>query len=167
MLRGHDGRQEIVEIDSRELRDLDPDAGLSPVRLRSPAFLQGLEHRIRVERDDWDGQLKDVRVLYIDDNLAHSWLKREGRIVEGAEASDERDDTLRQISRCRGLLRLANLALPRSVREDALDEWMDEIHCAAEEGLPLRHRALSILFRSLPALALRARFPVRARRGEG
>jgi hypothetical protein len=77
------------------------------------------------------------------------------------------DPTARHVSRCRQLLQFANFVLPPSVRKNALDEWMDEIQSAAEEGLPFRRRALSILFRSLPALALRARLPVRARRGEG
>lgn len=86
------------------------------------------------------------------------------RKAEGGLGSDEDG---RSVSRCRGLFELANMVLPRAIREDALDEWMDEIHCAVEAGLPVRQRVLSILFRSLPKQALRARFPVRARRGEG
>jgi hypothetical protein len=78
-----------------------------------------------------------------------------------------RGSSARNVSRCRSLLQAANVALPSSVREDALDEWMDEIQSAAEEGLPVRRRALSILFRTLPVAALRTRLRIRARRREG
>lgn len=70
----------------------------------------------------------------------------------------------RKVTRCRSILGLVNRALPRGVRDDMLDEWMDDIETAAEEGMPVRRRMASIL-RSLPVIAWRARRPARAREG--
>lgn len=73
----------------------------------------------------------------------------------------------RKVAKCRSLLGLAHRVLPPGVREDALDEWMDEIECAAVEGKPVLRRTLSILCRSLLSLALRSRRPARARGNGG
>lgn len=71
----------------------------------------------------------------------------------------------RKVTRCRSILGLVNRALPRGVRDDMLDEWMDDIETAAEEGMPVRRRMVSIVLRSLPAIAWRSRRPTRAREG--
>lgn len=71
----------------------------------------------------------------------------------------------RQVAKCRSLLEIGNRLLPQDVRDEALDEWMDEIECAAAKDLPVFRRVLSILLRSLPALAWRNRQPAPARRG--
>jgi hypothetical protein len=71
-----------------------------------------------------------------------------------------------KVERCHSILRVANLVLPSRVRDEALDEWIDEVECAAAEKKPVLRRTLSIVFKSLPSLALRARLP-RARREGG
>lgn len=68
-----------------------------------------------------------------------------------------------KVDRCRTLFYLAKVALPPSARDDAIDEWMDEIECAAAAGRPVLRRTVSILVRSLPRLALRSRLPKRVR----
>jgi hypothetical protein len=73
----------------------------------------------------------------------------------------------RKVAKCRSMLELANRVLPPGVREEALDEWMDDVECAAEAKKPVIRRTLSILFRSLPSLALRSRRPARARGNGG
>jgi hypothetical protein len=77
------------------------------------------------------------------------------------ETADRRAAAARSCS----LLAFAHRALPAEVREETLEEWVDEIQTAADLGLPVRRRALSILLRSLPVLALRARLPARVRGG--
>jgi hypothetical protein len=72
-----------------------------------------------------------------------------------------------KVERCHSILRLANFVLPPRSRDEALDEWIDEIECAAAEKKPVVRRTLSIVFRALPSLALRARLPARARRKGG
>jgi hypothetical protein len=73
----------------------------------------------------------------------------------------------RKVAKCRSMLQLANRVLPPDVREDALDEWTDEIECAAAEKKPVFRRALSILCRSLPREAVRSRRPARVRGNGG
>jgi len=68
------------------------------------------------------------------------------------------------VGRCRSLMSMATFALPSEIREESVDEWMDEIECAAAEERPVLRRAISILLRSLPILAWRSRLPTRARR---
>lgn len=82
-----------------------------------------------------------------------------------AGKSDTR--THQRVERCRSVLRVANLLLPRGVREDAFDEWVDEIECAAEAGLAVVSRTLSILFRSLPVMVWRSRGLAQVQRGRG
>lgn len=67
--------------------------------------------------------------------------------------------------RCKMLLGMAYRILPPGAREEALDEWHDEIECAAAQSKPVWRRTLSIIFRALPVLALRSRFPTRAHGG--
>lgn len=69
------------------------------------------------------------------------------------------------VHRACSLLALAKRALPPEVREEALQEWVDEIETAADEGLPVRRRAISIVLRALPVLAVRSRLPARVRGG--
>jgi hypothetical protein len=71
----------------------------------------------------------------------------------------------RAVRRCNSLLDAAGRLLPPSVRDEAVDEWRDEIETAAEGGRPVVRRTLSML-RSLPIHAWRARRPVRARPGD-
>lgn len=74
---------------------------------------------------------------------------------------------VRKVGRCRSLLTIAKGVLPPDTRDDALDEWMDEIECAVEANHRVTGRLLSILFRALPAVAWRSRRPAWARRGGG
>jgi lipoprotein signal peptidase len=53
--------------------------------------------------------------------------------------------------------------LPREIREDQFNEWRDEIQCAKEHGLSAGRCTLSIVLRSIPQLAWRARRPSRIR----
>ena len=95
----------------------------------------------------------------------------DGGLIARAEVtavvSEEPAPARGRVERCHSILRLANLVLPPRVRGEALDEWIDEIECAAAEKKPVLRRTLSIVFRSLPSLALRARLPARARREGG
>jgi hypothetical protein len=86
--------------------------------------------------------------------------------VEPAPATPKRDRR-RGVAPARSLLALANRVLPPEDREEALAEWVDEIETAADEGLSVRRRAISILLRSLPVMALRSRLPARVRGGGG
>lgn len=70
----------------------------------------------------------------------------------------------RRVHRCRSVLNLAKAALPRDIRDDYIDEWMDEIECAAARNRPVLPRVMSILVRSLPILTWRSRIPTRVRR---
>lgn len=72
-----------------------------------------------------------------------------------------------RLARCRSLLGLASGLLPASEREDAFDEWADEVETAAAEGRPILRRTCSIVARSLPVMILRSRLPKRAPRGGG
>lgn len=47
--------------------------------------------------------------------------------------------------------------LPREVRDDQFNEWCDEIQCAREDGVSVGRRTLSLVLRSIPRLAWRAR----------
>jgi hypothetical protein len=157
--------EDTVELGPEQLREF----GLVLDRDLSDASSAQIAEAVRrgiAERGAWNAELTDVQLVLRDytihlDTTYTRWA--EARSLDHP-APDPID---RRVSRCRSILELANLALPSSLREDALDEWMDEIQTAAEQGLPIRRRAFSILLRSLPALALRARLPVRARRREG
>lgn len=70
----------------------------------------------------------------------------------------------RRLTFCRSLLSFAASALPPADRQEALDEWMDELECAAEENLPTLRRTASILFRAGPLMAVRSRGSARVRR---
>lgn len=70
----------------------------------------------------------------------------------------------REVARCRQHLALAARLLPAAVRQDALDEWIDEIECAAEAGKRIRGRALSIMLRTVPHAIWRAWRPAVVRR---
>jgi signal peptidase II len=71
----------------------------------------------------------------------------------------------RPANRCLSALRLACLLLPQEIREEQFSEWRDEIQCADEHGLSSGRRTLSIVLRSIPRLAWRARRPGRLRSG--
>lgn len=73
----------------------------------------------------------------------------------------------RRLAKCRSMLELATGFLPLAERDEALDEWTDEIETASAKGLPIFRRTCSIILRSLPVLALRSRLPKRAPRGGG
>jgi hypothetical protein len=85
-----------------------------------------------------------------------------GALIRGSAAGETRRS--RQVARCRSLLEIGNLLLPPGVRDDALDEWMDEIECAAAKNRPVLPRVVSIL-RTLPLLAWRSRLARARRRG--
>jgi hypothetical protein len=148
-----DGTRETVRIDPDTL-GLSPDFPALPTDVQRSVVEEVLERRLNREL------VEKVEVSLLEGEYCRAEYETPETDVPDVGNSHD-------VSGCRRLLQLANFVLPPSVREDALDEWMDEIQSAAEEGLPFRRRALSILFRSLPALALRARLPVRARRGEG
>ena len=166
-----DGSEGSFEINRRELEHL---LGNSPDPLVPPANPSTINMQIAEEvieryleaHDQDQSEILDVSIFVSDGPLGRV-MSQATAMPTKTEADDVLDSTVRRVSGCRSILRLANFVLPRSVREDALDEWMDELLSAAEEDLSFRRRAISILCRSLPALALRARRPVRARRGEG
>jgi hypothetical protein len=68
-----------------------------------------------------------------------------------------------KVARCCSALVLAHRLLPRSIRADALTEWVDEIEAAADVGAPIMGRTLSIILRAVPSLAFRERRPARVR----
>lgn len=65
---------------------------------------------------------------------------------------------------CFSFLSVAVNILPRPDRQEALDEWVDDLRCAAEDNLPILRRTASILVWALPPMALRGRVLSRARR---
>ena len=67
----------------------------------------------------------------------------------------------RQIVQCRSVLGLACCLLPSDMREDALDEWLDELHCAAAEKRPVVRRTISIAVGAVLRLSVEARRSVR------
>ncbi|HET7484363.1 MAG TPA: hypothetical protein VFJ64_03210 [Solirubrobacterales bacterium] len=69
----------------------------------------------------------------------------------------------RRLTSCRALLTFASHALPPTDRQEALDEWMDELECAVAENLPILRRTASILFRTCPHMAIRRRASKRMR----
>lgn len=91
----------------------------------------------------------------------------EERVVAELGPGDAATPPNSRLDRCRSLLGAAAGLLPASERDDALDEWIDEIETAAALGHPIRRRTCSIVLRSLPVLALRARVPRRAPRKGG
>jgi hypothetical protein len=154
LLRGPDGQQEWIQIDPEDpgnLGEIPSDPEIAEA-LRDAAIHHAIGRWLHVRSEDW--VVEEIKVV----------PRKESTSLTPPSAKTE--DICGAVVRCRSLLKLANFLLPHSAREDALDEWMDEIQGAAEEGRPFRRRALSILCRSLPPLALRARLPVRARRGE-
>jgi hypothetical protein len=62
---------------------------------------------------------------------------------------------------------LGKCFVPSSLREDTIDEWLDEIETAADAGKPVLWRTVSILIRALPRVVARGWRPTRAgeRRG--
>jgi hypothetical protein len=85
-------------------------------------------------------------------------------IYKAAEETPEAAKEARSVGRCRSILGIAKVVLPRDVCDDAVDEWMDEIECAAAENRPVLRRTISIVVRSLPLLAWRSRVPMRVRK---
>jgi hypothetical protein len=67
-----------------------------------------------------------------------------------------------RLAGCCSVLSLVHRLLPVTIRQDALDECIDELECAAAENRPLLRRTLSISFRAVPILAIASR--VQARR---
>jgi hypothetical protein len=160
VITGSDGFEHVVELSPEELREIGVDGrALLSDEGQSAAIEAAIYRGIRVHDDGWSPDTIKVHLTGLE-VLDKPSLDR---VLWPERVSDS---SARHVARCHALLRLANFALPPAVREEALDEWMDEIQCAAEKGLPFRRRALSILCRSLPALALRARLPIRSRRGE-
>jgi hypothetical protein len=52
--------------------------------------------------------------------------------------------------RCHAALRMAAGFLPREMREERLDEWLDELEAAQAAGRPVRRRTASIVVRAAP-----------------
>jgi hypothetical protein len=105
--------------------------------------------------------LLSIEEIHFSENGIHNL----GRAILVDEADTTQDVPQASAARCKTLLGVAYRILPPKAREDALDEWHDEIECAAAQGKPVWGRTLSIIFRALPVLALRTRFPIRARGG--
>jgi hypothetical protein len=159
--RRGDGDRETVVISSEVLDSLKLDFDSLASAGATPWIREAIARQLKLQGGEQVKAISDIEIV-----LSDIYLQK-AEVISKIEVAGVPQSTLRHVSRCRRLLQCANFVLPPSVREDALDEWMDEIQSAAEENLPFRRRALSILFRSLPALALRARLSVRARRGEG
>jgi hypothetical protein len=105
---------------------------------------------------------------FISVSRAHGLKGLELRVQDELRKTGANDvEPAPRVARCRLILRIAHRVLPPGMREDALDEWMDEIECTAEKGRPVLKRTFSILFRSLPVLAWRSRGPARVRGGGG
>lgn len=81
--------------------------------------------------------------------------------------SDEAPRRSRDVARSRSIISAAIRLLPANAREEALDEWMDEVECAAEAGAGTRARTWSIVSRALPVAIWRAWWPARARQRGG
>lgn len=60
----------------------------------------------------------------------------------------------RRVARCRSILEIVHRALPASIRADALDEWIDELECAASARRPVVKRTVSIVIRAIPLMLL-------------
>lgn len=61
-----------------------------------------------------------------------------------------------QIAACRSVLMVVGRVLPAEAREEMLDEWMDDLESALEQGRPLLPRVVSIL-RSFPYMVVQCR----------
>ncbi len=162
-LEGNRGLSLPCPVDHRELAEL-----------TSPGASDSLERRLVERALDLEARVNGLRVPW----AIESWrleLITTGSEVHTAihnewEAYLRRHDSaqsapVKKVAKCRSVLKIANRLLPKDVRDEAIDEWMDEIECAAAADLPVFRRTLSILLRSLPALAWRSRQPARARRG--
>lgn len=73
----------------------------------------------------------------------------------------------KRMSRHRSVLAFVDWLLPPDVREEVLDEWMDDVETASEEGKRIGRRVFWILVRSLPSEVWRSRRPARVRGGGG
>jgi hypothetical protein len=73
--------------------------------------------------------------------------------------------TAADMHRCQSLLEVGQRLLPARIREETLDEWVDELETAAEKGRAIWRRTFSILFRALPSIACRSRLSLHGRRG--
>ncbi len=112
-------------------------------------------------------ELRRQRPSTTESDLQHIEVVSEGRVVRRlTPPPDERGSQRGRVGRCRSLLAIVRHVLPSDVRDDALDEWLDEIECAAAAGRPVVRRTASIILRALPSLAWRSRVPARAR-GKG
>ena len=123
----------------------------------------------RAEELTLEGLLRHGAIADLDRDLSAITSSWSLRFVED-EAVDSPTDSSQQpsnpsLAKCRSMLELAAGLLPQGERDDAFEEWVDEIETAASEGLPIFRRTCSIVCRSLPALVLRARLPRRAPRG--
>jgi hypothetical protein len=67
----------------------------------------------------------------------------------------------RDVARSRSVISAAVRLLPASAREEAIDEWMDEVECAAEADVGTIGRTCSIVLRALPTAIWRAWRPAR------
>jgi hypothetical protein len=108
-------------------------------------------------------QLEEIKLV---STVNDTWAEA-AFLGQGHEVDEPQDEVVpsRRAQGCKSLLAAAHRVLPRTVQEEALDEWLDEIECAASQGKPVLRRTISILCRALPVLAVRSRLPARARGG--
>ena len=145
-----------LEVDPGELSSMKPDA-------LEEMITNSLAATAARSWDDADllPQLEEIKLVStVHDPWAEATLLGQENKVPQEEVVPSR-----RAQRCKSLLAAAHRVLPRTVREEALDEWLDEIECAASQGKPVLRRTISILCRALPILAVRSRLPARARGG--
>lgn len=85
------------------------------------------------------------------------------REVPAHVTSEQGSTSDHSVERCRSALVIAGRLLPGAVRNEAVDEWLDEIECAASAQRGVTRRTASILIRTLPALVWRSRRPMYVR----
>ncbi len=144
-------------------------------RLHGP---ESLEAVTRILRKRFDGYGSIAGVSLVDDQPVEAYeiaLVREQATEQPTKSviRAERDEGFvslrpreRRIKRCRSVLELVHHFLPAVIREDALDEWIDELEAAAAEGAPIVKRTVSIVTMAVPRLVIRGVLSngIRARR---
>jgi hypothetical protein len=150
----------INEVEKAQLRV----AGSEGVRARDALVAALLIEEGKLERHElvhWDKIVQRWEMQFPDED--QNWLFRDR--TRGRRVKPHQSDSDRRTTRCCSALRIASRLLPAKVRNEELDEWVDEIYTAVDEKSPIIRRTASILLRSLPVVVLRSRLPARSRRG--
>lgn len=88
-----------------------------------------------------------------DDDGRRTWLATERYRPSGRSSVYARDrERSPRVARCCSVLKKSSRLLPRRVRLEALDEWIDDLITAELRGRSVHRRTGSILLRALPSL---------------